>query len=85
MLNDVSNISNQLPSKSFEIRDIQVKKVEELLLQLKRRVYAYRYLEKEETQANQNMLVWFHEAEAIFLNSLNGNRHLLETQKIVEN
>lgn len=85
MLKDIGNLENQTPSKgSSEIKANQVKKIEEILIQLRRSVNAYRFLEKEEVKAKQSIYVWFHEAEKVFLGALSGDGNSVETQKTLE-
>lgn len=85
MLKDLGNLENHHPSKNgFEIKAIQVKKIEEVLIELRRSVNAYRYLEKEEVKAKQSIYAWFHEAEKVFLSALSGNGNSAEALKVLE-
>lgn len=70
--------------KDCEVKEAHVKRIGEALLELRRSITAYRYLEKEEVRAKQNIYVWFHEAENLFLSSLSGDYNLGEAQKVVE-
>lgn len=85
MLKDFGNAEKHHHFKGcFEVKAIQIKKIEEILMQLKRSVNAYRYLETDEVKAKQSIYAWFHEAEIIFLSALSGNCNYSEAQTMME-